>query len=167
MGCRTSGLSGGAAGSRWREGSACGTAGSAARGARGCCWEGRGPCTARAAPSLAPHYTCRKRCGVQQGYHRPVMGLSPPRGCTSLGTSPWQHMSAVTPTTFLKTQHRPTSLTAGWSVLLKVWLANPHRATQQQHGSKVLMPECQPNTLGSAKIFFFLARLPSYEGSSV
>ena len=76
----TSGLSGVAAGSRWQVGSACETAGSAARGAGGCCWVGRALCTTRAAPSPAPHCTCGKRRGVHEG------------------SSPGQHMPTLAPT---------------------------------------------------------------------
>lgn len=57
----TSALSGAAAGSRGPEDSACGTAGTAARGAGGCCWVGRGPCTAREVPSPALRCTCERR----------------------------------------------------------------------------------------------------------
>lgn len=99
--CCTSGLSGAAAGSRWRVGSACGTAGSAAHAAGGCCWAGRALCTARAAPSPAPHYTCRKRCGVQQGHGGPI-SLSSSRGSTCLPSPP----------PLSEDQHGPTPLTA-------------------------------------------------------
>lgn len=135
VGRRTSGLSGAAAGSRWRADSAYGTAGSGARGAAGCCWVGRGPCTARAAPSHAPRYTCGKRWGVQRGFCRPLVGPS------ILGASLWRHVSVLTPMPLFwgPTQ---TRLPGGQIqlVLHKVWLANPHWATQlPAHGGKVLI----------------------------
>lgn len=63
----TSALSGAAAGSRGPEDSACGTAGTAARGAGGCCWVGRGPCTAREVPSPALRCTCERRARGSYG----------------------------------------------------------------------------------------------------
>lgn len=64
----TSGLSGASAGSRWQEDSACGTAGNAAHGVGGCCWVGRGLCTAIAAPSPALRCTCGRRVSQEPGH---------------------------------------------------------------------------------------------------
>lgn len=151
---RTLGLSAAAAGSRRRVGSACGTAGSAARGAGGCCWAGRGPCTARTAPSPVPRCTCRRRRGVQRGHHK---GLSTPSGHTPLSSSPRWHVVAhaliPSPVCGPTWAHPPDHHCRS---------ANPCRAARlhscQPHGDDVLTPERKsavwPSTLlGSAKMF--------------
>lgn len=64
-GSSTSGLSGASAGSQWQEDSACGTAGNVEHEAGGCCWVGRGLCTAIAAPNPSLRCTCGKRSRVR------------------------------------------------------------------------------------------------------
>lgn len=63
-GSSTSGLSGAFVGSQWQEDSVCGTAGNAEHEAGGCCWVGRGLCTATAAPNPSLRCTCGKRTRV-------------------------------------------------------------------------------------------------------
>lgn len=99
---------------------------------------GRGPCTARAAPNLAPRCTCRRKRGLQQGQlpsgvtgpvHPPVRGPHTPQLLITAAPSlPTLNLSQD-PSAYLQT---PLPDSQMQPVLPKVCLAHrtrPHTAS--------------------------------------